>query len=195
MSIVLGLTLELLLVVFATAAGNSTDMRRIAADAAQKVSWSVFICAGLTLGTASARSLRATTMGTLGLITAPAAFLAARMIHRSVTQTLGLEPSVAPSTVIVAMMKAIEYGMLGLVAGWLATKPWAGIWLHALLGLVIGCLFGGALIFYVNATASATPAAAALAGVAVNELIYPAGCAVILYSASTLSVRFSKALR
>jgi hypothetical protein len=186
MSILIGLALELSLVVLSAMLGGRTDIRIFIADAAQKVSWSVFVCAGLTLGTASARSLRASAMGALGLFSAPAAFLAAKMIHRSVTQGLGLEPSTGPSPLVVAAIKAIEYGALGLIGGWLSTKVWAGIWTHAALGLGIGVAFGGALIWYVVATAANAPSVAALTGVAVNELVYPAGCAVILFTAGAL---------
>ena len=151
----------------------------------------MFVCAGLTLGTAAARSARTVTVGLLAVLSAPAAFLIAKVIHRAATQSLGLESSVGPSPLFVASVKAIEFGSLGLIAGWLSERAWAGITVHALVGLASGVVFGGTLIAYAIMTAAVVPPAAALAGVAVNELLYPAGCAVILFAAGAMGERLA----
>jgi hypothetical protein len=192
MSIVLGLALEVWLVFLSGALDSHADARAALADAVQKISWSVSVCAGLTLGTATARSVRPVTMALLGALSAPAAFLVAKIIHRAVTQSLGLAASVGPSPLVVATIRTVEYGALGLVAGKLAIKPWAGIWTHAAVGLANGAVFGGALLAYVVAPAAASLSAAQIAGIAVNELLYPAGCAVILFSAQALGTQLAR---
>ena len=191
MSIILGLAVELLLVIVAAVFGTAGDAKPFVADAAQKVSWSVMVCAGLTLGTAARPSIRAESMAILRLLSAPTAFIVAKMIHRAVSQGLGLEVAFESSPVYVVVLKAFEYGSLGFAAGWLSTKAWASIWTHAALGLITGMIFGGALVGYTLTTLSSVPPAAHLVGVAVNELIYPAGCAVILYAAGTLGTRLA----
>ena len=126
MSIILGLAVELLLVIVAAVFGTAGDAKPFVADAAQKVSWSVMVCAGLTLGTAARPSIRAKSMAILGLLSAPTAFIVAKMIHRAVSQGLGLEVAFGSSPVYVIVLKALEYGSLGFAAGWLAVEGMGG---------------------------------------------------------------------
>src|SRR5215203_2249612 len=85
MSIVLGLVIELLLIIVTAVFGTIGDAKPFVADAAQKVSWSMLVCVGLTLGTAAAPSIRALATGFLGLLSAPLAFMVAKMVHRAVS--------------------------------------------------------------------------------------------------------------
>jgi hypothetical protein len=186
MSIALGIAVEIVLVINAAAFGANHDARPFIADAAQKVTWSMFICMGLALGSASAPAVRAMKMGSLGVLAAPIAFMLARIVHRSVSQGLDLDVAMGRLPIVVAIIKAVEYGCLGWAAGWLSTKPWAGIRTHAAVGFATGLTFGGTLLAFTILTASVTPPVAQIAGVALNEVIYPTGCAVILFAAGAL---------
>jgi hypothetical protein len=191
LSIGLGLAVELVLVVVAATYGKPYEPKPLIAEAAQKVSWSMLICVGLALGPTAARRIHPVTFGLLGLLSAPIAFLIAKLIHRSVSLGFGLELAAGPSPVNVALLRALEYGFLGLAAGWLSSKLWAGIRVHVALGLLTGTIFGGILFSSVLKTATASPPLSHLAALAINELLYPAGCAAILFVSSSLGPRLA----
>jgi hypothetical protein len=186
MSILLGIGVEFMLVVVAAIFSETAGAKPIVADAVQKVSWSVLVCSGIALGTAAARSVRAATMGVLGLLSAPLAFAVAKAAHKAVSQGLGLDVAPGPSPLVLATLKGLEFAFLGAAVGWLSTKAWAGIREHLLVGLAAGVVFGGAIIAYTMGSATATPEAVKIAALLANELMYPIGCAVILFAAGAL---------
>jgi hypothetical protein len=193
MSLLLGLVIELSLVVIAAEFGTADDPRPFIADAAQRVSWSLLVCMGLTLGTASAPATRAAAMGIYGLLSAPLAFVIARAVHRAASLGLGVPLSPGLSPLVVATIRALEFACLGVAAAWLASKPWGGIRAHALIGLTMGLLFGGPLLAYAMATTTASPVK--LVGLAANEVLYPVGCAIVLFVAGSLGARMAEADR
>ena len=89
LSILLGIGMEALLLVLSVGFGNAPQLKPIVADLVQKISWSFLVCAGLALGTA-ASTVRAPAMGLLGLMSAPAAFHIARILHKSVAEALAI---------------------------------------------------------------------------------------------------------
>ena len=191
MSVILGLAAEAMLVLLAAAFGSAGATNTFLADAAPKISWSMLVCVGLSLGTTAAPSVRARTIGLLGMLSAPAAFIVAKMVHRAFTQGIAIEPTLAPSPIVVAMLKGIEYGALGVAAGLLANKPWAGIGVYAVLGFVTGLIFGCSIVAYTLGAFHADISAAQIVGAVVNELLNPTGCAMILYASSTLGKRLA----
>ncbi len=191
MSILLGLAIEALLLMVAAGYGVLGSLKPFAADLAQKVSWSVIVCVGIALGTVAAKA-RTVAMGVLGLFAAPSGFYLARALHKGAGQVLALPDAavmVAPSVLVLALIKAAEYGLLGAAVGWIGQRGRAGLWTHLLLGLVVGAIFGGLTIYLVIAAAAQPPAAAALAARAVNEVIFPVGCALVLYAAQSMGQR------
>ena len=64
--------MEVLLLLVSTF-GDGFGLRPFVADLVKNVSWSVFVCVGLAVGTAVTQS-RVPVMGFLGLISAPLAF-------------------------------------------------------------------------------------------------------------------------
>jgi hypothetical protein len=192
MSILLGLLVELALVIVRAAFGESVGAKPIVADAVQKVSWSVLVCSGIALGTAAARSVRAVTMGVLGLLSAPLAFAVAKAAHKAAAQGLGFDIAPGPSPLVMATIKGLEFAFLGAAVGWLSTKAWAGMREHLLAGLIAGIVFGGGLVAYTLGTATEPPPTMTIVTLATNELIYPIGCAVVLFAAGALGARLAE---
>jgi hypothetical protein len=191
MSILLGLAIEGLLLAVAAGYGVLGSLKPFVADLAQKISWSVIVCVGIALGTVAAQA-RTAVMGMLGLFAAPSGFYLARALHKGAGQALALPDAVgmvAPSLLVLALIKAVEYGVLGAAVGWIGQRGRAGLWTHVLLGLAVGAAFGGLTIYLVIAAAPQLPGAAALAARAVNEVIFPIGCALVLYAAQAMGRR------
>ena len=64
MSIALGFLIEIALIIAAASFGKASNMRPFIADLAGKVSWSVLVCVGISIGTVAARA-RGAAMGAL----------------------------------------------------------------------------------------------------------------------------------
>jgi hypothetical protein len=184
MAILLGLALEAALLLFQVGAGDVPGLRSIVADTVQKVSWSFIVCVGLAIGAAAARAAAA--MGALGLLAGPVGFLAARALHKATLAALGVSAAGAagPSPWLIASVKGAEYAFLGVALGWLARSKRGSAAMHAGIGLLAGAAFGG-LILYLTAAAAPLPAAALVAR-ALNEILFPVGCALVVFAALRL---------
>lgn len=191
MSIVLGLSIEGLLLAVAAGYGVLGSLKPFAADLAQKISWSVIVCAGIAIGTVVAKA-RSVAMGLLGLFAAPSGFYLARALHKGASQALDLPDAavmVVPSVLVLALIKATEYGVLGAAVGWFGSRRQGGLWTHLGIGLAVGAVFGGLTIYLVIAGAAQPPTAAVLAARVVNEIVFPVGCALVLYAAQFMGRR------
>ncbi len=91
---------------------------------------------------------------------------------------------------MIALIKAVEYGCLGLAVGWVGTRPWGGVVAHVAVGLAVGLVFGGTTL---TLTLLSTPqlAAADILSLGVNELLFPVGCSMVLFSAGALGKRMT----
>jgi hypothetical protein len=195
MSILLGLVMEFVIIAVVTIDGSSGGGASFLTDAMQKVSWSFLVCVGLALGSIAARAARAVVMGLLGLLAAPVAFTVARMANKAATQLLGVVPqptTSTPSVVWLAAIKAAEFACLGFAVGWLAGKTWGNLRAHLAVGLSVGLVFGGIVLAYTISASDPTPPTAKLVGLALNEVLYPAGCALILYAAGATGSRLAQ---
>src|ERR671917_544243 len=67
LAILLGLGMEVLLLVLGGAVGDVLGVGPIVADFVRNITWSVFVCVGLAVGTAVAKA-RVPIMGALGLV-------------------------------------------------------------------------------------------------------------------------------
>jgi len=190
LSIALGLTLELSLLLIAALCGENTGVSRFIADFMQKVTWSSFVCVGLAAGTAAARA-RAAWMGLLGLLAAPLGFVVARSVHKSVAAALAAAGPVggAPGPLALALIKGAEYAALGLLLGWLGRRAAGGLLLHIGCGALVGAVFGGIIFALTVRAATVAPPAFQLASRFVNELLFPIGCATVLYVTQSLAAR------
>lgn len=190
MSILLGLVLEALLLILAAAFKNAQSAGPVIADLVQKVSWSSLVCVGLGVGTAAAK-VRPVVMGLLGLLSAPLAFGAARTLHKSAQQALSISGAAGggPSPWTLALIKAAEYAFFGLIIGWIARKHWGGLRAHLGVGFATGLIFGGAIVGLMARSAATPLSTYALCSRGINELIFPMGCAVVLFAAQALAQR------
>jgi hypothetical protein len=187
LAILLGLVMEILLLVLGGALGDVLGLRPLVADLVRNVTWSVFVCAGLAVGTAVARA-RVPLMGVLGFLSAPLAFEISRALHQGTLEVLQATDiaSGQSSALLVALIKGLEYGCLGLVIGWVGTRPWGGAAAHAAAGFAIGLIFGGTILGVAHVSAPEPLATADLVSRAVNEILFPVGCSLVLFSATAL---------
>ena len=195
LAILLGFAMEILLLLFTAGFEILPGFRSILVDLIGKVSWSALVCAGLAIGTAASK-VRAPFMGLLGLLAAPLAFHVSRTLQQGVAKTLEVAAAGAPvgsyTLILLALLKAVEYGCLGAAIGWIGRRPWGGALAHLAVGLAVGILFGGAIVSFTYWTAPEPLAAADLFSRGVNEILFPVGCSMVLYSATALGERVGR---
>lgn len=189
LAIALGIAMEGLLLLLGAGLGKSLGLGSIVADLVKNVSWSVFVCCGLAVGTAVAKA-RVPVMGLLGLLAAPTAFEVSRALHKGTLEAMattgGGDEALSP--VLVGIIKGVEYGCLGLAIAWVGQRPWGGAAAHVAVGLLVGLVFGGTIVALTMGSTPPPPAADALS-VGVNEVIFPIGCSLVLFSAGALGKR------
>jgi hypothetical protein len=189
LAILLGLAMELLLVLASSFGGGLGGLGPFVADLVKHVSWSVFVCVGLAVGTAVVQA-RGPVMGFLGLISAPIAFEISRVLHKGALEALAASGGGGDdlSPLLVAVIKGLEYGTLGLGVGWVSQRQWGGALAHLAVGLSVGLGFGGSEIAYATGGTFQLPTADFLSEV-VNEVLFPAGCSMVLFAARALGKR------
>lgn len=193
LAIILGFVMEGLLLLVAAGFGVFSGLEAVAADLVRQISWSTIVCVGLALGTAVSR-ISTPLMGIMGLLAAPLAFVVSRGLHQGALRTLQVVGDGAGATpvLLIALLKGAEYACLGLAIGWLGHRHWGGLAAHIAVGLVLGILFGGSIVALTYSTAPEPPATAALLSQSVNELLFPVGCSLVLFSAMALGRRMAQ---
>lgn len=182
--------MEALLLLLAAGFGKVPGLKPIVADLVQKVSWSVFVCVGLAVGIAAAK-LRAPLMGFLGLLAAPLAFNTARFFHKSASAALAITGPASGdlSPFLIALLKGVEYGCLGVAVGWVGRRPWGGGAAHVAVGLGVGVVFGGTILALMSQATQKPLSTVDLLSRGVNEVLFPVGCSLVLFAAETLGKR------
>lgn len=162
LAIALGIAMEALLLLLGTGFGEALGLRSVAADLVRNVSWSVFVCAGLAIGTAVVKAR----VPLMGLLSAPLAFEASRVIHKGALEALAVSGGDV-SPVLIAVIKGLEYGCLGI--GWVSQRRWGGALAHVAVGVVFG-----ATELALAAGASPAPPASELFVEGVNDVLFSA---------------------
>jgi hypothetical protein len=192
LAIALGMAMEGLLLLLGAGLGKSLGLGAIVASLVGNVSWSVFVCCGLAVGTAVVKA-RVPVMGFLGLLAAPTALEVSRALHKgtleAMSSTAGGGGEVL-SPVLVGLIKALEYGCLGLAIAWVSQRPWGGAAAHMAVGFLVGLVFGGTIVALMMGSTPPPSAAEALT-VGVNEVIFPVGCSLVLFSAGALGKKMN----
>jgi len=152
--------MEELLVLLETGFGGLLGLKPIVAGLVKNVSWSVFVCVGLALGTTFSK-IRVPAMGLLGFLAAPLAFEVSRVLHKGTLQALAASGGGGDdlSPLLVAFIKGLEYGCLGMAVGWLGRRPWGGAIAHMAAGLTVGLVFGGLILLLLLGSSPQPPAA------------------------------------
>ena len=183
MSALVGLGMQALTLTVGVALGGSPSLASAVIGAVGKVSWSTTVCAALAVGLSVPR---ATLPGTAlwGLIAAPASFHLARAVQQALGAAAGLSAAAATPALVVwgtAGLKGAQYALLGLVLLWLNRRAEAPILAYLGVGALMGLTFGGLILGLGVQGGTIAPTAAALLPAAVNELIFPALCAGVVY--------------
>lgn len=183
-AILLGLVMQGLILAARLAGGDTFSQTRLLIDIAQGVTWSLFVCLGIGVATLLTKA-RAVIAGLLSMLFAPVALAIARSSQKVVASMIGAAENPAVLSVgTISMLKALEYGLLGWLLALLVQKnvlrapPYLGS------GAAVGVLFGGAVVFLSHQVAQAGGTAMGrpqLIGMAVNEVIFPMGCALVVY--------------
>jgi hypothetical protein len=186
LAIPLGMAVEGILLLLSTGLGNLLGLGSIIADLARNVSWSLLVCVGLSVGKA-VQSARVPVMGFLGFLAAPAALEISRVVHKGAIQALAISGSAGDdlSPFLLALIKGLEYGCLGLALGWVSQRSWGGAVAHMAVGFVVGAIFGGTVIALLAASGPEVSATILLSR-GVTEVLFPVGCSLVLFSAEAL---------
>jgi hypothetical protein len=189
LSIALGLLLELGLVVYAVTAGQANRPQPFFADLVQKISWGLIVCVGIAFGTTASKAPEAKA-GLLGLISAPLGFLVARSLHKGIAAALGVAGAVAGvSPFLIGSLKGVQYGLFGALLAWLGQQTWGRLSAHVVAGLAFGVTFGLTILLILELGAVEPTPPVGLVSRGLNELIFPMGCAVVVYASNVLSKR------
>ena len=183
LSLLLVATLEVLLVLSAAAGGGLEGPGPFLLDLAQKVPWGVGVCTGVWLGLELGRG-RAVVVAAAALVAAPIASLLLRAVAEGAHAMAFAEAPTGPPPLVVAAIKGIEYACLGLLVAWLGRRSWARIQHHAAAGMLVAVPFGLGLLALSAASSELPLDTRRMVVWAVNELLFPIGCALILFSAA-----------
>jgi hypothetical protein len=153
------------------------------AETAQKITWSTVVCSALAIGTSLRKALPGV-VGLLGLVTAPAAFFAAKATQKALSAGASAAGPAVPDALETAAVKGVQYLVFGVLIVLVASKRgWKS---HAAVGLLVGAL-GAVWIHYRLVTANdPAPASPVLLARALNEVVFPLGCALVLWIAGRL---------
>jgi hypothetical protein len=189
LAILLGLLLQLALLLVAAGFGAVAGSRALVAETCRTVCWSLLVCVGVALGRVAAKA-RVPLEGLTGLLAAPLALTAANTLQKGVAEALNAAgtPAGAPP-LWVLVLKAAEYACLGLTLGWISRRAWGSALGYAAAGLVTGLVFGGVFLMLVVRSVPTPLSTTSLVAKGVNELLFPIGCALVVFIAEVLGTR------
>jgi hypothetical protein len=186
-AITLGLAIQSVILVTRWGVFTPSPATKAIADILSGLTWSTFVCTGLAAGAALNR-YRASVMGLAGLLMAPLGFALAKGVQKGLGALSGADPETLTTVAIqIGALKAMEYALLGCALAVLARRNAGGLATHAVVGLGFGLTFGAAML---AVELSHPPVAAArMTALLINELVFPVGCASILYAVGKLADR------
>lgn len=195
LAVVLGLAIQLLIVVVRVLAGGPMPQLATVADVAGGVTWSFVVCTGVGIGVSVMRA-RAQIVGLLGLVFAPIAVAAAKGSQRLVAAMLELaEQQALLSLGSVSLIRALQYAVLGFLVGTLAWRGEARLSRYLAAWLGVGLVLGGSAvawqIWLANSLGTPLPPAR-IAVAAVNDMLFPVGCALVIYCGQLVGRTFSR---
>lgn len=188
-AILLGFAMQALVLSARVSAGGQLSGIRFLTDLVQGITWSVLVCFGVSMGTVLVK-LRAVLAGVLAAICTPVAIGAANAGQKVMAASLGAvgQPAAVP-LVVIAVVKAVEYGLLGWLLGRMVLRGAKGPAPFLLAGAATGLVFGGtitALTWQALSAGGGVPELPRMVGVGVNEVLFPIGCALVIFLAQTV---------
>jgi hypothetical protein len=193
LAILLGLLLQLAVLLVAAGFGKDISPRPLLAETLKTVSWSLLVCVGVALGRVAAKG-QVPLEGVTGLLAAPLALTAANTVQKGVAEAVDAAGVPAgPAPVWVLAIKAAEYACLGLALNWVGRRAWHSALGHLAVGLATGVVFGGLFLTVVVQSAPTPLSSPALLGRGVNELLFPVGCALVVFIAEVLRTHLDPA--
>jgi hypothetical protein len=182
LSILLGLTIQILLLAVSVAFGRVSKLNPLMVDLAQRITWSTIVCSSISVAMAASK-MRESFMGLAGILSASVAFKIARTVQKGVGAALGAAPAVAngPSPLVLGIIKAVEYGCLAAILAWMGKRNRGAI-AHAAVGLMMGVLFGAIVLGYIYLTNFKLFNAADVVSRGLNEVLFPVGCSLVLFA-------------
>jgi hypothetical protein len=193
LAIVLGLLLQLAVLLVAAGFGKDISPRPLLAETLKTVSWSLLVCVGVALGRVAAKG-QVPLEGVTGLLAAPLALTAANTVQKGVAEAIDAAGVPAgPAPLWVLAIKAAEYACLGLALNWVGRRAWHSALGHLAVGLMVGVVFGGLFLTVVVQTAPTPLSTPSLVARGLNELLFPVGCALVVFIAEILRIHLDPA--
>jgi hypothetical protein len=190
LAIALGFAMEALILTVRFAADTHPATTQVLIELAQGVTWSFFVCAGVSLGTALAK-VRASLGGLIAAISAPLAMGIAKGTQKVMVSALDVSAKpVILSLTTLGVLRAIEYGLLGWMLASLASKDSPRPLHFMLAGAFVGAVFGGGITTLTIETAAAKDIVLTLPqaiATGLNEIVFPIGCSLVVYIALQVS--------
>lgn len=189
-AILLGFLMQGLILAVKLSSGAAFPGMRFLVDLAQGVTWSFVVCAGVGIGT-SIMKARAALVGLLAMVCAPLAIAAAKSSQKVMASLVGAvdQPAVL-SLAAISGLRAVEYGLLGWWLGTLARREVSNAGPYLKAGSVSGVVFGGAiaaLTWHVALSRGLNPQPPQILATIVNEVVFPIGCAFVIYMGQFVS--------
>jgi hypothetical protein len=183
-SVLLGFMMQGLILAAKLAAGGAPPGILFISDLAQGVTWSFFVCTGVSIGVFLSKA-RASVAGFIAFLSAPLAIAFAKSAQKVMNGVLKVadQPAVL-SLATISVLRAIEYGILGWLLAKLVQQDSLKPGHYAASGVLIGIVFGGVIAFltYSSALTMGTPQTLPkIFGSVVNEVGSPIGCAMLIY--------------
>lgn len=180
-----GIGVQVLVLLARLYAGGGFVPAQFMASIAQGISWSVLVCGAVAIGTVAARA-RTTLTGLIGLVAGPIAWGLAKGVQKGVQSLLAVqEDQLTAFFMKVSLIKGLEYAVLGAALGYMVGRKWANVWAHVALGLVVGCAFAATIVpmSIANGAGAGKPLALpVVASMTTNEIVFPIGCALVIYA-------------
>lgn len=179
LAVALGFGVQMLVLVAKLLSGAYVPQVVLLVDIAAGVAWATVVCLGTSIGVSAAKGKAVA--GLIAALFAPLAVAAAKAANQAMSAALGviLKPA-AVSIIALAGLKSLEYGVLGYLLARLAARDEDRLAPYALTGLATGLLFSAAALGLRLSSGAATTAE--IAAAAVNEAVFPVGCAAVVYA-------------
>ena len=193
LAILLGLLLQLAVLLVAVGFGTAPSPGPLLAETLKTVSWSLLVCVGVALGRVAAKG-QVPLEGVTGLLAAPVALTAANTLQKGVAEAVDAAGVPAgPAPVWVLAIKAAEYACLGLALNWVGRRALGSALGHLAVGLLTGVVFGGVFLAVVVQSAPTPLSTPSLLARGLNELLFPVGCALVVFIAEVLRTHLDPA--